>query len=115
MLPARFVRSFHEAHREEMVAAGLAPEWEVVKVALRRLRVGRICVTAGELDAGMTGIATPLRDLDGAVDASLGFVLPDTERTEKRLEDIGKSPRQAAERLEAERIGTSPASTPAVH
>lgn len=75
-LPARFVRHFHDAHAAEMIAAGFPPEWEGVKAALRRIRGNRVCVTAGELDAGMTGIAAPLRNAEGAVDASLGFVLP---------------------------------------
>jgi DNA-binding IclR family transcriptional regulator len=102
-LPARFVRSFHETHRDEMVAAGFAPEWGQVKVALRRLRVGRVCVTAGELDVGMTGVATPLRDLDGTVNASLSFVLPDSERTAERVDEIAAALKRAVELVETRR------------
>jgi DNA-binding IclR family transcriptional regulator len=56
-----------------------------VKASLRRLRSAKVCVTNGELDAGMTGLGVPLHDPAGSVDASLGFVLPYTVLTTERL------------------------------
>ena len=101
-LPARFVRGFHEAHRAEMSAAGFAPEWEGVKAALRRLRSNRVCVTRGELDAGMTGIAAPLHNAQGTVDASLGFVMPDSEEKSGQVALVSAALSAAAAEIDAQ-------------
>jgi DNA-binding IclR family transcriptional regulator len=100
-LPARFVRGFHEAHRAEMSAAGFAPDWEGVKATLRRLRSNRVCVTAGELDAGMTGIAAPLHNAEGAVDASLGFVMPDSDEGSGQVARVSAALSSAATEIDA--------------
>ena len=100
-LPARFVRSFHEAHRMEMSAAGFAPNWEGVKATLRRLRSNQVCVTAGELDTGMTGIASPLHNAEGAVDASLGFVMPDSEEGSGQVAVVSAALSSAATEIDA--------------
>ena len=102
-LPARSVRAFYEAHGEAMIAAGFASDWNTVKIALRRLRSNRIVVTAGELDPGMTGIAAPLHGPDGAVDASLGFVLPDDESDPERLKLICAALLSAAQAIDRQR------------
>jgi len=100
-LPARFVRAFYDANQADMAAVGFAPDWDAAKAALRRLRNARVCVTAGELDAGMTGIGVPLRNAAGSVDASLGFVLPDELSTPQRLHLISAALDAAARQLDA--------------
>ncbi len=100
-LPARSVRAFYDANQADMAAAGFGPDWNAVKAALRRLRNARVCVTAGELDAGMTGIGVPLHNAAGAVDASLGFVLPDELSNPQRLELISAALDAAARKFDA--------------
>ena len=75
-MKARSVRSLFDGDRAAMQAAGFPSEWEGVKAMLRTIRAGRVCVTSGELDIGMVGLAAPLFSAAGPVDASLGFVLP---------------------------------------
>ena len=101
-LPARSVRAFYDAHRVEMLQAGFAQDWDALKMSLRRIRGARVCVTGGELDPGMTGIATPLRNASGAVDASLGFVLPDDICGPARLALISKALERGAESIDAD-------------
>lgn len=83
-----------------MVAAGFAPQWDAVKAAMRQLRNGAVCLTAGELDIGMTGIGAALRNLAGAVDASLGFVLPDELSTPERVAAISAAIETGAREIE---------------
>ena len=99
-MKARTVRALYEAHGAEMVEAGFAPDWEGVKGSLRRIRSTRICVTYGELDPGMTGIAAPLRNAAGLVDASLGFVLPDSDCSRHRLTLISEAMAAGADEID---------------
>lgn len=101
-LPARTVRAVHDAHHRDMAAAGFPADWTAVKGVLRSLRTGRVCVTAGELDAGMTGIAAPLYNPTGSVDASLGFVLPDSQSGASRVAAISKALDAAARDIDAD-------------
>ena len=75
-MKARSVRALFDGSGAEMAAAGFPCDWDAVKAALRSLRATRVCITSGELDAGMTGLAAPVFNADGLVEGSLGFVLP---------------------------------------
>lgn len=84
-LPARIVRAFYEDNKDDMKAVGLGKDWDSVKVSLRQIRANPACITYGELDAGLTGVASPIFNPDGAVIGSLGFVLADKHRTTPKI------------------------------
>lgn len=100
-MPARQVRALYEAHAADMEAAGYGPDWDAVKASLRRLRATRVCMSFGELDPGMTGFGTALRNPAGAVDASLGFVLPDELLSPRREAALKQALDAAAREIDA--------------
>ena len=78
-LPKRVVRQFHTQNLDEMKASGLGATFQQVYASLSMLLDGGVCTTSGELDAGLTGFATPLIGADALPVGSLGLVVADSK------------------------------------
>lgn len=74
-LPRARLRKLHEANAEEAQASPFAHDWEAMVTELKAIRSAGWCVSHGELDPGLTGIAVPLVSAEHRVIAALGFVM----------------------------------------
>jgi DNA-binding IclR family transcriptional regulator len=74
-LPARRSRALFERNRAEISASGLGETWDELKRNLRLIRNAGVCITTGELDPGLTGIAAPLFGPNKEVIGSLGAAI----------------------------------------
>lgn len=59
-LPQRDLKRIYEKHVAKMSEVGLGDSFDEVSSHLRAIRKSGLCVSHGELDPGMTGVATPL-------------------------------------------------------
>lgn len=73
-LPPRVARQYCERHAAELAEAGLGDDWAAVRSVLRAAR-GKVCISRGELDPEIMGIAAPLLDSRQVLLGSLGLVL----------------------------------------
>lgn len=80
-LPKRMVRQFHVQHLEDMAASGLGQTLPEVHASLARIRDAGICITSGELDSGLTGMAAALGGSDLLPVGSLAVVVADAKLT----------------------------------
>ncbi len=93
-LPPRIMRQYCERHAAELAKAGLGKDWPSVRSALRISR-GKVCISRGELDMGMIGVAVPILDAGQDLVGSLGVVLSasqalDIEQVAERVETAGQ-------------------------
>jgi len=72
-LPPHQLRALFDRHRVAIAAAGLGPDWDAFRGALRAIRKAGHCVTIGEFRPGILGIAAPLFNAEGEVLGSLGI------------------------------------------
>ncbi len=72
-LPPHQLRALFTRHRTAIAAAGLGADWEAFRGALRAIREAGHCVTIGEFQPGILGIAAPLFNAEGGVLGSLGI------------------------------------------
>ncbi len=71
-LPPHQLRALYQRHRTTIAAAGLGADWDAFRSALRAIREAGHCVTLGEFQPGVLGIAAPLFNAEGGVLGSLG-------------------------------------------
>ena len=72
-LPPHQLRALFTRHRTAIAAAALGADWEAFRGALRAIREAGHCVTIGEFQPGILGIAAPLFNAEGGVLGSLGI------------------------------------------
>jgi DNA-binding IclR family transcriptional regulator len=72
-LPPHRLRTLFAKHRTTIAAAGLGADWDAFRTTLRLIREAGHCVTVGEFQPGVLGIAAPLFNLQGEVLGSLGI------------------------------------------
>jgi DNA-binding IclR family transcriptional regulator len=87
-LPTRTQRTIWRANKERMAATRLGQTWDEVRVKLKTLRKQGYCITRGEVDKGMVGIASPVIQPDGTVVGSISIAQPDNESTDVELAGI---------------------------
>lgn len=104
-LPPRIVAGLWDAHRREIVAAGLGPGFEDFKAHLKALRGAGVCVSLGEVDPGRTGIAAPVFDAEGRVSGSLSLVLHSQRVDVRTLSRLRTAVAAAARDIERRRDG----------
>jgi DNA-binding IclR family transcriptional regulator len=93
-LPTRAVRQ----HVKRL--GGTEADWAALRDRIRPLR-GQVCVTAGEIDAGLIGIAAPIGDGLGDVVGSIGLVIAESQAPEP-LDPVVDSVGRAAAAISAE-------------
>jgi DNA-binding IclR family transcriptional regulator len=111
-MPARFLRSFHARHAEEM-RERLGDTFTQVRAKLREIRAQGVHVTQSELDTGMMGIAAPLFEPDGSVVGSISVVLPAQLGTPAVVERAATLMRAAGAQIGVALKGVSGGSVPA--
>ncbi|WP_372624120.1 IclR family transcriptional regulator [Falsiroseomonas sp.] len=72
-LPPHRLRALFARHRTTIAAAGLGADWDAFRAALRGIREAGHCVTIGEFQPGVLGIAAPLFNAEGGVLGSIGI------------------------------------------
>jgi DNA-binding IclR family transcriptional regulator len=72
-LPPHRLRALFARHRTTIAGAGLGADWDGFRDALRAIREAGHCVTLGEFQPGVLGIAAPLFNAEGGVLGSLGL------------------------------------------
>lgn len=72
-LPPHQLRALYARHRTAIAASGLGADWDAFRSALRTIREAGHCVTIGEFNPGILGIAAPLFSAEGGVLGSLGI------------------------------------------
>jgi len=89
-LPPRALRRHFEQSGQAIREAGLGDDWKTFNTNLRRLRQKGVCVTYGEIDAGVVGISSPIFTPEGDILGSIGLVVPQTliAGDEARLSDL---------------------------
>ncbi len=100
-LPKRAVKAFHASHATEMAAAGLGGCWSDVVAALDRIRADGVCVTSGEIDPGLTGMAAPVTGSEIMPVGSLALVIANTKLNAKVAARCARLLRAAAEQATA--------------
>ncbi len=95
-LPPRTVRQSFNRLRPEASEA----EWAAMRDRLRRVR-GTVCITRGEIDAGLIGIAAPMFGAPGEVAGSLGIVISETQAPAS-LDGLAEAVGRAAQEASAE-------------
>lgn len=83
-LPGRTRRTLYEADAALIADAGLGTSWDEFRSRLRRLKNDGVCITRGQLDAGVIGISAPIFQVDRRVVGSVSIVLTadDTDESE---------------------------------
>jgi DNA-binding IclR family transcriptional regulator len=71
-LPPRILKKSYARHRDEIV--GLGATWEEFKVALKAIRKQGYCVTRGDVDEDLVGIAAPVMNAEQRIVGSLSIV-----------------------------------------
>jgi DNA-binding IclR family transcriptional regulator len=99
-LSPRMVANLWRDHRREIGAAGLGITFDDFKAALRELRREPVNVTAGEVDPGRIGIATPIFDANGRVTGSLSIVLLSPHASDKTIARLRANVLSAAREIE---------------
>lgn len=72
-IPRAQLRRIHAAHRDE--AEAFAADWETLLANLKAIRSAGYCVSHGELDPGLVGVAVPLVSREHETIAALGLIL----------------------------------------
>ena len=77
-LPVRTLRSLWAVDAPRITSAGLGETWEEVRKSLKKIKSAGVCVTHGQVDKGMIGIAAPISQPDRQVVGSISIVVPET-------------------------------------
>ncbi|SDB03036.1 transcriptional regulator, IclR family [Pseudomonas sp. NFACC23-1] len=77
-------------HPDEVRASQLGQTWEAFRRSLQQLRRQGYVASAGEVDAGVYGLAAPIFDGDGKVVGSISCVRPVRERDSAQEETQGQ-------------------------
>lgn len=77
-LPMRTLRTLWAADAAGMAAAGLGETWEEVRKSLKHTKSAGVCVTRGQIDKGMIGIAAPIWQADRQVTGSISVVVQES-------------------------------------
>jgi len=72
-LPPHQLRILYKKHRKTIAASGLGADWHAFRESLRVIREDKYCITRGEFNRGVTGVAAPLFNKDGKVLGSVGI------------------------------------------
>lgn len=77
-LPTRTLRGLWESGAANFSEAEIGGTWDEVRKTLKGIRTAGVCVTKGQLDKGMIGIASPTFLADGQIAGSVSVVVPES-------------------------------------
>ena len=110
-LTPRALADLWQAHKRDILAAGLGPTFEDFRAALTALRKAGVATAFGEVDAGRIGVAAPLFDGHGRIAGSVSIVLHTAQAGEASLQRLRAAVTQAAKEIETMRDRGSNAAT----
>jgi DNA-binding IclR family transcriptional regulator len=100
-LPERRLARLYAEKRSEIRKAGLGASPAAFLSALKAIRSQGHCITFGEVDPGVVGVAVPVFEEDGAVIGSLSLVFPAERFPRRRLPQLVAKLAQGAQRVQA--------------
>lgn len=109
-LPARRTRALFDKNMEAVSGAGLGTTWEELKRNLRLLRHSGICLTKGELDEGLVGVACPLFGTDDEVVGSIGAAIRGDSYNAAELNELKAGLLRAAKQITGSLVSVGGAS-----
>lgn len=95
-LPAHQLRSLYTRHRKAIAGAGLGGDWDTFRSTLRVIRQQGYCITRGEFQPGIVGIAAPLFNREEQVLGSLGIAMAASAFKEDRVDALVAAVKKAA-------------------
>ena len=95
-LPPHQLKSLHQKHRKTIAASGLGADWDAFRESLKAIRQAGHCVTLGEFNPGVRGVAAPLFNKYGKVLGSVGIGGQASRLPEAMLPKVSKRVRDAA-------------------
>lgn len=98
-LPTRMLRSTYDRHCEEIEKAGLGSDWEDFRRAMSAIRRAGFCVSHGEVDRGLAGVAVPVFDPDRKLLGSLGIVVADQGIDDAVAQNLARLLRQTMDQV----------------
>jgi len=101
------LRNLFAKHRASIARAGLGDDWEAFRNAMRGIRKAGYCVTEGEFNPGIVGIAAPVFNRAGKILGSLGIALPAETLNENANPLLAEVVMRAAQET-TQRIASSP-------
>lgn len=101
-LPVHQLRSLFARHRKAIAASGLGADWSSFRGNLRAIRQQGYCVTRGEFQPGIVGIAAPLFNREDQVLGSLGIAMPGSAVSPEDYEGLAQTVMEAARRATRE-------------
>jgi len=81
------LRRIHAAHATEAAAEAFAADWDTLLANLKSIRSAGHCISHGELDPGLVGIAVFLSSREHETQAALGLILT---RQRFATSDVGR-------------------------
>lgn len=100
-LPTRTLRSMWSTDAAYMTDAGLGESWDDVRKSLKKIRSTGVCVTHGQLDKGMIGIAAAIWTNDRQVAGSISIVVPEASVTSSDVAGTASLVQAAAREIDA--------------
>jgi DNA-binding IclR family transcriptional regulator len=74
-VPRAQLRRIHAAHEAEASGLDFAKDWDTLLANLKAIRSAGHCVSHGELDPGLVGVAVPLLEREHEIHAALGLII----------------------------------------
>lgn len=84
-----------------MTSAGLGETWEELRKTLKQIRAADVCVTRGQLDKGMVGIASPIWQGEGQIIGSVSIAVPEDSVSASDIAGTSSLVRAAAHEIDA--------------
>ena len=100
-LPRRTLKRLYETYEDEIQRSLQIETWREFLEYLRTMRRRRLCVSRGEVDSNVVGMAAPIFDDRDNVTASLSIVGKASETTEAELDRLSILLRSAADAITA--------------
>jgi DNA-binding IclR family transcriptional regulator len=72
---SRFSKNYYEDNSDDFSRVGLGTKWPEVRTTLRKIRKNGFCVTTGEVNKNVSGIATPIFYEPNSIAGSLSVAL----------------------------------------
>lgn len=100
-LPMRTLRTMWTADAVGMADADLGETWDAVRKSLKKIRSTGVCVTYGQVDKGMIGIAAGIWTADRQVVGSISVVVPEASVTPSDIAGTASLVQAAAREIDA--------------
>jgi DNA-binding IclR family transcriptional regulator len=84
-LPGRTLRALYATDGQAIAAVGLGSSWDEFRGSLRKIKSEDICITHGQIDRGLIGIAAPIFQAERQIAGSVSIVLTEEGTGESEM------------------------------